>query len=135
MKCDINTSVSISLSLDLTAFATIQRALAFYVERAPLQAGDPAKDLQWKFAAMLTNLRKTGGRSEEPKTAIAGPTAPALGEMVNLGSVEAPEEGADFDVESALSEEYSETVDPPIEEIEGENGIGHSGSAEPASAG
>jgi hypothetical protein len=110
MKCDINTALSINLSLDVATFAVLQRALAFYAERAPQQAGDPAKELMWKFAGILKNLQRNGGIPEEPKPVPPLPPPTPLGETVSLGAVDAPDE---WDADRSLPEE-DEFEDPTL---------------------
>lgn len=116
MKCDINTALSVNLSLDVATFAVLQRALAFYAERAPQQAGDPAKELMWKFAAILKNLQRSGGVPEEPKPAALPPPPSPLGETVSLGVVEAPDEwDADREQETGEEEDGTGHSSPPAE--------------------
>jgi len=121
MRCDIDTGITLNLNVDIPTFSVLQTALTFYVERAALPAGHPAREMMWKFAAMLSNLQKSGKVDSGPLgTPSAAPalTAPApggiptppLAETVTIASVEAPEE--DWNVEEENDDGYGHGSSP-----------------------
>jgi len=73
MSCNIESKQTFTIGVDLPELGTLERALSFYVERAILPDGDPARDLSRQFTSMLLRL----GRLNTDK-ASGTPGAPLL---------------------------------------------------------
>lgn len=56
MQCDINNGVTVTLTLDIAAFAALQQALVYYVDKGDVPPGSPARDLMWKLTTHLKSL-------------------------------------------------------------------------------
>lgn len=76
-----------NVRLDMQALGILEKAMAFYSERAILQDGDPARDLSRKLTSMLMKMAVTRNAEEAPPVVSLPPAKEEVAEVT------LPEEG------------------------------------------
>jgi hypothetical protein len=118
MKCDIQPRTIYEISLDGEAIGTIEKALAYYRDRAILPDDSPGAELSRQFTALLMKL-KTGVSDATPEQ-VSLPEIPEPDDDLALEAPEEPVDAADDLDAPAVEEDAEETAaeDVAIEEEE-----------------
>lgn len=94
MHCEITPRTVITLELDMPAFAALQAALTYYVERAMVDPGSHVKALMWQLThAQIKMAKDAPTKVVETDTKPPQQTLPPpnpLDEIVSIATDEVP---------------------------------------------